>query len=222
MSIHENPVTASANLQSHLDQLSQWYTKWRIKLNHSKFVHTTFSLKHGFCPPVTVDNIPISMSNSIKYLGIILDKRLTWNQHIKSKRLILNSRSRSLKILITNNKCSSLKTKLLIYKSLIKPIWSYGLQFWGTGKKTNLNKIQAFQYITLRKITNAQPYISNLTLHNDLRMKSIEEESVIFYKRFFSRLNNHENPLIQSLNSLTLPENPRRRLKRRWCRDFLN
>ncbi|KAL4148804.1 hypothetical protein QTP88_002957 [Uroleucon formosanum] len=34
MSIHENPVTASANLQSHLDQLSQWYTKWRIKLNH--------------------------------------------------------------------------------------------------------------------------------------------------------------------------------------------
>jgi len=222
MSIHENPVTASANLQSHLDLLSQWYTKWRIKLNHSKSVHTTFSLKHGFCPPVTVDNIPIPMSNSVKYLGIILDKRLTWNQHIKSKRLILNSRSRSLKNLITNNKCSSLKTKLLIYKSLLKPIWSYGLQFWGTAKKTNLNKIQAYQNITLRKITNAQPYISNLTLHNDLRMKSIEEESVIFYKRFFSRLNNHENPLIQSLNSLTLPENPRRRLKRRWCRDLLN
>ncbi|KAF0707524.1 putative RNA-directed DNA polymerase [Aphis craccivora] len=40
-------------------------------------------------------------------------------------------------------------------------------------------------------------------------------------KRFFSRLANHNNPLISNLNNLTLPDNPRRRLKRRWCRGLL-
>jgi hypothetical protein len=52
-------------------------------------------------------------------------------------------------------------------------------------------------------------------------MKTIEKESVIFYKQFFTRLNNHGNLPIQSLNSLTLPENTRRKLKRRWCRYLL-
>jgi len=44
-------------------------------------------------------------------------------------------------------------------------------------QKTNLNKIQTYQNITLRKIKNTPPYISNQTLHNDLNMKTIEQES---------------------------------------------
>jgi len=221
ISIHENPLIASGNLQTHLNLISSWYTKWRIKLNHAKSIHTTFTLKHGLCPPVSLDNIPIPASDTVKYLGLILDKRLTWNPHIRSKRLILNSRSRMLKTLLSKNKCSSLKNKLLIYKTFLKPIWTYGLQLWGAAKKSNLNKIQSYQNITLRQLSNAPPYISNLTLHNDLHVKTIEEESVIYYKRFFSRLANHINPLIRNLNTLTLPDNPRRRLKRRWCRDRL-
>lgn len=219
--VHENHLIASSNLQIHLDLISQWYSRWRIKLNHNKSVHTTFTLKHGTCPPVSVDNIPIPSSDTVKYLGLTLDKRLTWKQHIRSKRLTLNSRSRSLKHLLSKNKFTKLETKLLIYKSLLKPIWTYGLQLWGSAKKTNINKIQTFQNITLRKIANAPPYVSNLTLHNDMRMKTVEEESVIYYKRFFSHLANHKNPLIRNLNTATLPETPRRRLKRRWCRDLL-
>jgi len=221
IAVHENHLIASTNLQIHLDLISQWYSRWRIKLNHNKSVHTTFTLKHGICPPVSVDNIPIPSSDTVKYLGLTLDKRLTWKQHIRSKRLTLNSRSRSLKHLLSKNKFTKLETKLLIYKSLLKPIWTYGLQLWGSAKKTNINKIQTFQNITLRRIANAPPYVSNLTLHNDMRMKTVEEESVIYYKRFFSHLANHKNPLIRNLNTLTLPETPRRRLKRRWCRDLL-
>lgn len=97
ISIYENPLVASGNLQTHLNLISTWYTKWRIKLNHTKSIHTIFTLKHGFCPPVSLDNIPIPASDTVKYLGLILDKRLTWNPHIRSKRLNLNSRSRMLK-----------------------------------------------------------------------------------------------------------------------------
>jgi len=59
-----------------------------------------------------------------------------------------------LKTLITNNEYTNLKTKFQIYKSLIKPMWTYGLQLWGNAKKTNLNKIKTVQNKSLRKITN--------------------------------------------------------------------
>lgn len=122
----------------------------------------------------------------------------------------------------SKNKFIYLKIKLLTYKSLLKPIWTYGLQLWGAAKKNNLNKIQAYQNLTFRKITNAQLYISYQTLQNDLHMKTVGEESTVFCKLFFSRLSNHDNPIIRNLNTLTLPEDPRRRLKKRWCRTLLH
>lgn len=165
---------------------------------------------------------PIPYSPKIKYLGLTLDQRLTWAQHIKTKRLALNHRLRMLKPLLTNNKYTSIKTKLLIYKKLLKPLWTYGLQLWGYAKKSNILKIQTFQNIALRKLTNASPYVSNHTLHSDLKLKTINDEAKIFYKRFHSHLNNHTNPLIKKLATSTIPGNPSRRLKRNWCRDFLS
>ena len=101
------------------------------------------------------------------------------------------------------------------------PIWTCGLQLWGSAKKSNKNKIQAFQNIALRRLSNAPPYISNLTLLNDLTMKTVDEEARFFYTRFHKRLHNHQNPLINNLSIQTLPGNPLRRLKRQWCRDLL-
>jgi hypothetical protein len=126
-----------------------------------------------------------------------------------------------LKTILSKNKCTNIKNKLLIYKSILKPIWTYSLQLWGTAKNSNLNKIQTYQNITLHQLTNPSPYIPNLILHNDLHVKTIEEESVLFYKRFFSYLANHNNPLISDLGNLTLPDNPRHRLKMRWFRHIL-
>jgi len=183
ISIHDNPHIASLNLQLHLDLMADWYKKWRIKVNQSKSLHTTFTLRLPPCPMVSLDNIQIPSSQSAKYLGLTIDRRLTWSHHIKIKRLALNARLRILKTLITKNKHTPLNTKLLIYKSLFKPMWTYGLQLWGNAKKSNTNKIQTFQNNILRKITNSPPYISNLTLHTDLKIKTVHEEAVTFYKR---------------------------------------
>ncbi|KAL4156016.1 hypothetical protein QTP88_000051 [Uroleucon formosanum] len=63
----------------------------------------------------------------------------------------------------------------------------------------------AFQNITLRKITNAPPFVTNMTLHKDLGIKTVEEEAAIFYKQFYNKLEDHENPLIKGLHIPTLP-----------------
>ncbi|KAL4121294.1 hypothetical protein QTP88_013837 [Uroleucon formosanum] len=188
ISIDKNPQIASSNLQIHLNLMSEWYIKWRIKPNPCKSVHTTFTLCHSLCPNVSLQNVPIPTSNTVRYLGLNLDKRLTWNAHIRIKRLALNARLRRLGPLLSNSKQSKLKVKVLMYKTLLKPMWTYGLQLWDTAKVSNTNKIQQFQNVAFRKITNAPPFVSNYTLHKDLAMKTVKEEAVDFYKRFHNRL----------------------------------
>jgi hypothetical protein len=107
--------------------MENWYTKWKFKVNQTKSVHTTFTLRQIPCPNVLLYGIPISSLPTVKYLGLTLDQRLTWAQHIREKRLSLNYRLRMLKHLI-GNKVTPINIKLLMYKSLLKPIWTYGLQ----------------------------------------------------------------------------------------------
>jgi hypothetical protein len=75
------------------------------------------------------------------------------------------------------NRFTNLKTKIIIYKSLLKSIWTYGLQLCGATRKSNTNKIQTIQNILFRKITNASLFVSNHnsnhTLHNDLHIKRL-------------------------------------------------
>ena len=200
--------------------MSFWYSKWKVKINHEKSHRLTFTLKQGIVPSVTLNNKNIPKSSNSRYLGLILDQRLTWAHHIKNKRTLLNSRRKSLYYLLGKHSSLSLKTKILLYKTLLMPIWTYGIQLWGAAKKSNTNKIQTFQSITLRIITNAPAYVSNHTLHTDLVINTVDETSKILYKRFRARLENHKNPLISVLNSDTIPDNPPRRLKRKWCRDL--
>ncbi|KAF0756933.1 zinc finger MYM-type protein 6-like [Aphis craccivora] len=93
------------------------------------------------------------------------------------------------------------------------------MQIWGCAKPSQVCTIQASQSITLRLIVW---YVTNETLHNDLRIPTVDQLAKLYYKRFHSKLQHHPNPLVTHLASRTLPDNPPRRLKRNWCRDLLN
>lgn len=208
------------NLHNHLDLMSSWYDKWKIKINHEKSTRLNFTLNRGTVPPIHLNNLNIAKSSSSRYLGLILDQRLTWADHIKKKKILLKSRHKSLQFLLGKLSKLNIKTKLLLYKTLLMPIWTYGIQLWGAAKKSNTNKIQTFQSTTLRLITNVPFSVTNHTLHTDLKINTIAETAKILYKRFRSRLTNYSNPLSSALDSDTIPGNPPRRLKRKWCRDL--
>jgi len=221
LSNHANVQIAVDNLQSHLQLLEGWHTKWKLKINNTKSVHITFTLNKTMASPVFFNGSPIPVADTVRYLGLYLDKRLTWNPHTRLKRTELKRRFHQTYRLLGRHSKLSLTNKLLLYKTVLRPIWTYGLELWGSAKPSNIKKIQSMQSKILRVITNSPFYISNLTLHTDLNIPFVSNLALSRYKAFHSRLLSHPNPHVHSIASPNLPDNPTRRLKRRWPRDLL-
>jgi hypothetical protein len=48
--------------------------------------HVTFITRRETCPPVHINDVQIPQENHVKYLGLHLDRHLTWHTHIFAKR----------------------------------------------------------------------------------------------------------------------------------------
>ena len=101
--------------------------KWRIKVNQNKSTHITFTIRKGQCPPIRIKQTTIPQGSTVKYLGLHLDSKLTWREHITKKRKQLDLKTREINWLIGKNSPLSLENKILIYKTVLKPIWTYGI-----------------------------------------------------------------------------------------------
>ena len=77
------------------------------------------------------------------------------------------------------------------------------MQIWGCAKPSQVRTIQASQSITLRLIASAPWYVTNETLHNDLRIPTVDQLAKLYYNRFHSKLQHHPNPLVTPLPSRT-------------------
>jgi hypothetical protein len=130
---------------------------------------------------------------------------------------VLNLKVPQMSWLLGRKSKLSLKNKTLIYKCILKPIWTYGIQLWGCAKPSNTKIIQRLQSKVLRTITNAPRYVSNYTLHNDLQIPFITEEIKRYSTLYYNRLIGHENGYVTELGN---PLNARRRLKRQWSSDL--
>jgi hypothetical protein len=114
---NSDPAIASHKLQTNLLVIQSWFKKWRMKVNESKQIHVTFTTRRETCPPVHINSghSPEKISSIWGYtltgdllaqtqLGIALT-RMYWLLGHKSK-------------LSTSN-------KLLIYRTILKLIWTY-------------------------------------------------------------------------------------------------
>ena len=105
----------------------------------------------------------------------------------------------------------NLENKVVLYKTILKPVWTYGVQLWGTSSDSNIEILRRYQSKTLRLITNAPWFIKNNAILNDLGIASIKDEINKFSERYLNRLSYHSNTLaINLLND----EEEVRRLKR--------
>jgi hypothetical protein len=85
----------------------------------------------------------------------------------------------------------SISNKLLVYEVILKPIWTCGMQLWGSASISNIEilEMERFQGKVLRMITDAPWYVMSMVLRPDLQMTSVKEEI-----RRFSTQQPHSSP----------------------------
>jgi len=127
----------------------------------------------------------------------------------------LEHKTREIKWLIGRHSPLSPENKIIIYKTVLKPVWTYGIELWGCASNSKIEIIQCYQSKILRILTNAPWYVTNNTLHSDLHIPYVHE---VFQERIAihrTAIASHPNPLMAPLLHLPTP----RRLKRRWTLD---
>jgi hypothetical protein len=76
----------------------------------------------GTCPLVQLNNVQLPQEDHIKYLGLHLDRRLAWRNHIFAKRKLLGLTLTKMYWLLGRKSQLSLSNKILLYKTILKPI----------------------------------------------------------------------------------------------------
>ena len=85
-------------LQDDLDTLLNWSKTWQMSFNPSKCIHLKITNKHF--PMQTsyyLDECIIQQSQSATYLGVKIDQRLKWSEHISSTISKVNAANAFLK-----------------------------------------------------------------------------------------------------------------------------
>ena len=86
LAAHQDPEIDSRIIQRQLSDIQIWLDKWRMKASETKSVHITFTTRKGNYPAFKLYDRPLPSVNEVKYLGMYLDRRLTWTKHIKTKK----------------------------------------------------------------------------------------------------------------------------------------
>jgi hypothetical protein len=90
----------------------------------------------------------------------------------------------------------STSNKILIYKATLKPIWTYGIELWGTASTSNIEILERFQSKVLRIIVDAPWCVPNTVIRRDLQTPTIKKEIRHYSSQYSVRLSVHPDNLV--------------------------
>lgn len=212
----KNVNRARLQLQRQLVLAGDWFNKWKLKINPSKTVAVMFGKTKPYrIPPLTVQNSSITWSHNAKYLGVTLDKRLIFTEHV-TQIIKKGTRIRGMLYPVLNRKSPlSLKTRIRLFSMYIIPILTYAGAAWAPFlPKSQWKRLEAIQTIGLRTISGLPTYLKNEILLKQfniptLKNNILQQSKAMFYKNKYS---SHTH--IQNLGCQNPPHTPQKTLPR--------
>lgn len=133
-----------------LRKISEQLTTLKININPDKSAVILFNSKTNDKINIQINNIQIEQKEQHKYLGYILDEKLSHKAHINHVNNKVKKRLNVLKMICKKNKGAHPKTALKINKAIIRSQIDYGLTLYGGTAKSNLLKLNSSFNTSLR------------------------------------------------------------------------
>ena len=159
-------------MNQELEKISQWMNVNKLSLNVSKTKCIVFSLRKKMVSKyhITLNGEDIEQVDNIKFLGVCIDCKLTWNHHVQFVRKKI---SKALGILYKAKTWVKHDTMLTLYKCFIYPYIMYCIDVWGGTSKKNLLSILKLQKRAIRLITSSPYRSESAPLFQSLQILSV-------------------------------------------------
>ena len=181
---HKNPKILRKHMNADLKLLFNWLCANRLSLNVSKTEFIIFrppNLKLSARITLTLNRTTIFESTKIKYLGVILDNKLSWKHHIFELCKKLN---RAVGMLYKLRRLNYNKSLLLsLYFSIFQSHLTYGICLWGNADPAILHKICLCQKRAVRVVAGLGYGESTKYVFRELKLLKVED---LFQTQFAS------------------------------------
>ena len=139
------------NLNIELEYLNRWLQANKLTLNAQKTYYMVFHrVKYKWKPnKIVINNENLSEVKSFKYLGLIIDNKLKWIDHIAYTK---NKISRGIGIIQKAKHFLTKKSLMDLYYAFIYPYLSYCVEVWGHTEDSHLRPLCMLQNKIIRII----------------------------------------------------------------------
>ena len=158
-----HPDDLVERMQRVIDELVLWGESCNLTFNPEKTVMVGFTraTKHIFTLPIHIKGVPLKFVDTVKYLGLLLDKKLKWRPHIMNKIAIC--KQYLMKMANIAHTTWGPKPHLMrwMYRCMVRTKFTYAALVWFSAaqslsmqkKLRRLNRIAINTYATVHRST---------------------------------------------------------------------
>ena len=151
----------AASLQEDLDRLQEWESDWQMAFNPDKCEHIRITNKKKIVQSsYQIQGQVLKEITKAKYLGVTIDKTLSWNSHIDT---VTKRANQTISFLQRNLSSCPKDIKEASYKTLVRPQLEYAATVSDPATKTGIHKVEAVQRLAARFCQNDYRRTSSVT-----------------------------------------------------------
>ena len=157
-SVLHDTQTSANDLNKDLKIINNYAFQWKLNFNPdpTKQAHKVIfssKTKKIYYPPVVFNNTNVSQSSSQKYLGVILDSKLIFDEHLKVVSLTI---SKTLGVLRKLQNLLPRSALITTNKAFVRPYLDYSDILYDQAYNMSFHhKLESIQYNTCLAITGA-------------------------------------------------------------------
>lgn len=193
-----NPVEDIHIFQTWLTTINNWYEENGLNLNLKKCSFIIFGSRKKVKElrernlTVELAGINFKMEETVKYLGLILDNFLSWEDHID---YILRKVAYWIPLYYRIRWEMREESLIFLLKTIVIPQMFYGLKIFGGANKTKVKSLQTFMNKLIRIMLQINQRESLTEIYHLKKLKNIKELYIaVMCKHAIALQNEHINP----------------------------
>lgn len=159
----------------------------------------------NYLDTITLGGMKIPWCHSYKYLGMVLDQKLTWNEHINNIQSKAEKSLNMLKVSTRRDWGADFSIAMTFYKAYTRSLIDFGCMFYGSATNTRLQKLDRLQFKAMRLVTGAYRSTPTNALLVECNELPLSTRRTLLSQKFIIKCQSLANEyLLEKINKLAI------------------